>query len=271
MAIKTVHNIETIPKSFCKNLTYFFTDIDDTMTHQGLLPSQSFQAMWQLSKHGVKVVPVTGRPAGWCDHFARMWPVEGVIGENGAFYFSYDRVNNKMKRSYLATEEERQEGQRKLEKIKKRVLQEVPACKISADQPYRIADLAIDYCEDVAPLDQEGVAKICQIVEEEGATYKVSSIHINCWFGDYNKVACFKLFLEDFTGKSLSELQQYIVFIGDSPNDEPIFKELENGIAVANIKKFLPDLAYPPKYITTHETAEGFCEAINVILTKRND
>ena len=131
-----------------------------------------------------------------------------------------------MRRRYLATAEERQEGQRRLEKIKKTVLQEVPACKISADQPYRIADLAIDYCEDVAPLGQEDVARICQIIEQEGATYKVSSIHVNCWFGDYNKVACFKGFLEDFTGKSLSELQQHTAFIGDSPNDEPIFKEL---------------------------------------------
>ena len=135
MTVLQHQQIDQIPKSFCKNLEYFFTDIDDTMTHNGLLPANAYQAIWQLSEQGINVVPVTGRPAGWCDHFARMWPVKGVIGENGAFYFWYDRGQNHMNRVYLLTEEERQEGQRRLETIRTRVLKEVPACQISADQP----------------------------------------------------------------------------------------------------------------------------------------
>ncbi len=255
--------IDAIPASFCKNLRYFFTDIDDTMTHGGLLPASAYTAIWKLSEHGVNVVPVTGRPAGWCDHFARMWPVEGVIGENGAFYFSYDRAHNRMNRVYLLTEDERLAGQQGLERIRKRVLKEVPGCQISADQPYRIADLAIDFCEDVAPLSKEDIRQICRIVEEEGATYKVSSIHVNCWYGDHNKVTCLKHFLRDVTHQSL------IVFIGDSPNDEPMFQELEHSIAVANIRNFIADLHYHPTYITTHEAAEGFTEAVDSILCKR--
>ena len=65
---------------------------------------------------------MTGRPAGWCDHIARMWPVEGVVGENGAFYFSYDRVTHKMQRRYLLEEEERKHGQKMLEKIREAVM-----------------------------------------------------------------------------------------------------------------------------------------------------
>lgn len=269
MTISNAQNIESIPNSLCKNLQYFFTDIDDTMTHNGLLPFQSLQAIWTLFEHRVKVVPVTGRPAGWCDYFARMWPVEGIVGENGAFYFSYDRKARKMKRRYLLEEEERKHGQEKLKKIEERVLKEVPQCKISADQPYRIADLAIDFCEDVEPLEKKDIDMICQIVGEEGAMYKVSSIHVNCWFGDYDKVTCLKQFLQDRTAKHFSELQEQSIFIGDSPNDEPIFKEFTHTIAVANIKKFLADLEYPPKYITTGETAQGFSEAIDIILKKR--
>ncbi len=269
MSISYSQQIESIPKILCEQLAYFFTDIDDTMTDEGLLPFQSLEALWKLFKHGINVVPVTGRPAGWCDHIARMWPVEGVVGENGAFYFSYNRKTRKMKRTYLQSDEERQRGQQMLKSIQQRVLNEVPQCKISADQPYRIADLAIDFCEDVEPLEKHDIDRICRIVREEGAAYKVSSIHVNCWFGEYDKVTCLKQFLEDMTGKHFSALQEQSIFIGDSPNDEPIFKEFTHTIAVANIEKFLPELHYPPKYITTKDTAEGFTEAVDTILRKR--
>ena len=264
-----ISNIESIPASVCRNLQFFFSDIDDTMTRDGQLPFQSLQALWRLSEQGVRVVPVTGRPAGWCDYFARMWPVAGVIGENGAFYFSYDRERRKMHRRYLLAEEERRQGQQGLKRIETRVLKEVPQCKISADQPYRIADLAIDFCEDVEPLTRGEIEKICRIVSEEGATYKVSSIHVNCWYGEYDKVTCLKQFLQDLSGKSLDDLQEQVAFSGDSPNDEPIFKEFTHSIAVANIKNFLDDLQHPPRYITESEAADGFCEAVDIILRKR--
>ncbi|MCP4404905.1 MAG: HAD-IIB family hydrolase [bacterium] len=266
-----ISNIESIPVSVCRNLQFFFTDIDDTITRDGQLPFHSLQALWRLFEEGVQVVPVTGRPAGWCDYFARMWPIAGVIGENGAFYFSYDRETRKMHRYYLLDEKERQDGQQGLERIKARVLQEVPQCKISADQAYRITDLAIDFCEDVEPLTKEEIETICRIVSEEGATYKVSSIHVNCWFGEYNKVTCLKQFLQDSIGKSLDTLQEQMVFSGDSPNDEPIFKEFIHSIAVANIKNFLAELQYPPRYITKNEAADGFCEAVDIILRKRDE
>lgn len=269
MTVSKNQPIDQIPTSFCKGLRYFFTDIDDTMTHNGLLPAEAYQAIWKLFEHSLNVVPVTGRPAGWCDHFARMWPVEGVIGENGAFYFSYDRSQNRMNRVYLLDEEERREGQQRLEAVRTRVLQEVPGCQISADQPYRIADLAIDFREDVEPLSKDDVRRICHIAEEEGATYKVSSIHVNCWYGDHNKVACLKQFLQDIADQSFEAVQSSIVFIGDSPNDEPMFQELAHSIAVANIRNFLSDLQYHPTYITEREAAQGFAEAVNVILRKR--
>lgn len=267
--LHTGQPITAIPREFCQNLRYFFSDIDDTMTHRGLLPADAYRAIWQLFEHGVQVVPVTGRPAGWCDHIARMWPVTGVIGENGAFYFAYDRATNTMQREYLLTEAERRESQNRLQAIRERVLVEVPGCRISADQPYRIADLAIDYCEDVAPLSKADVRRICEIVEEEGATYKVSSIHVNCWYGEHTKIACLHRFLRDYTGAPLENVQEQIAFIGDSPNDEPIFKELKHSMAVANIRHFLDELDFPPTYITTQETAAGFCEAIAEIVGKR--
>jgi len=264
-----LYPISSISKYFCKNLEILFTDIDDTITTNGLITCSSFSAVWDLYKNKISVVPVTGRPAGWCDHIARMWPVKGIIGENGAFYFAYDRKRKKMMRRYLLSENERIEGQKKLIKIKERILKEVPDCGISADQSFRITDLAIDYKEDVEPFGKKEIEKICKILDKEKACYKISSIHINCWYGSFDKLKGVKTFLKDLYNKELSELQNRIVFIGDSPNDEPMFKEIKNSIAVSNINVFLNDLEYPPLYITNQESSLGFAEAVNEILKKR--
>jgi len=263
--------IRDIPIDLCRNLKIFFTDIDDTITSSGLLTVESFTALCQLHEAGIEVVTVTGRPAGWCDHIARMWPVAAVIGENGAFYYSYDREARKMRRVHLISERDRVEGREKLGRVRQRVLKEVPACRIAADQPFRITDLAVDFCEDVVPpLSSEDVEAICSIIEEEGAAYKISSIHINCWYGNFDKVTGVRRFLAD-GGQDLSsaEVQDSILFAGDSPNDEPMFAALRHSIAVANIRTFLKRLHHFPAYITEKESAEGFSEAARTILKKR--
>ncbi len=262
-------DISLIPDILCSNLEYLFTDIDDTITTEGMMPASTLSDIWKLSQTGIKVVLVTGRPAGWCDYFARMWPIAGIIGENGAFYYSYNRDEKKMKRVYLQSEDERKKGQKKLNIIKKRVLEEVPGSGVSSDQAFRIADLAIDFCEDVTPLGIDQVQKICSIAEEEGAVFKVSSIHINCWYGDYDKLICFDRLLKDFTGKSLHEIEEKIIYIGDSPNDEPMFKELKYSAAVNNIVNFLDSMEHYPVYKSDKDSGDGFKEIVDVILTKR--
>ena len=264
-----IQDINFIDSEFCKNFEYLFTDIDDTITTDGMMPSSTLEDIWRLSDSGIQVVLVTGRPAGWCDYFARMWPIAGIIGENGAFYYSYNRSEKKMKRVYLQSEDERIKGQNKLEIIKKRVLEEVPGCGVSSDQAFRIADLAIDFCEDVAPLDIDSIHKICTIAKEEGAVAKVSSIHINCWYGDYDKLICFDKFLKDFTGKPLDEMEDQIIYIGDSPNDEPMFEKLKYSAAVNNIINFLDRMEHYPVYKAEKNSGDGFKEIVDVILTKR--
>ena len=77
------------------------TDIDDTLTESGRLPAIAYQALENLHEAGLIVIPVTGRPAGWCDMIARQWPVDGVVGENGAFYFRYEQSASRMIRKYM--------------------------------------------------------------------------------------------------------------------------------------------------------------------------
>ncbi len=262
--------VRELPAERCQTLTTLVSDLDDTITTGGMLPASTFQALWALSAAGVRAVVVTGRPAGWCDHIARMWPVAGVIGENGALIYAYDRPARRMRRTYLLGEEERREGRRRLERIRERVLKEVPGCAIANDQPFRLADLAVDFREDVGPLGPAEIREICRIMESEGATYKVSSIHINCWYGAFDKVSGLRRLLAD-EGRDLDDAQEResMLFTGDSPNDEPLFQALETTIGVANILPFLPDLRHPPAYITEQEAAAGFAEAVEIILEKR--
>ena len=258
-----------IPADLCRRLGYLFTDIDDTLTTNGLLPEASFSSIWDLTRAGIQVVPVTGRPAGWCDHIARMWPVAAVIGENGAFYYSYDHAKKTMRRRYAVAQEDLAADREKLARIARRVLEEVPGTAIAADQPFRISDCAIDFCEDVPALGDESIDRICRILSSEGVRWRVSSIHVNFWARDFDKMSCLRLFLEERETRSLSELGESIAFIGDSPNDEPLFEGVPHTIAVGNIRRFIARITHLPEYIAVGDSADGFSESVQLILAKR--
>ncbi|MCH9047111.1 MAG: HAD hydrolase family protein, partial [SAR324 cluster bacterium] len=152
--------LHAFPPEARRRIRYVLTDIDDTLTCHGRLPAVAFSALERLHMAGLTVVPITGRPAGWCDHIARMWPVDGVVGENGAFYFRYHRARRKMIRRFMQSATERAENRRRLARLRRRILDEVPGSALAADQHYRETDLAIDYCEDVERLNAERVRRI---------------------------------------------------------------------------------------------------------------
>jgi len=258
-----------IPADLCRDLAWLFTDIDDTLTSDGILPDTAYRALWDLSRAGISVVPVTGRPAGWCDHIARMWPVAAVVGENGAFVYSYDRASRRMSRLSAGEAGTAAADRSRLEWVAARVLREVPGTALAADQAFRVSDFAIDYCEDVPPLPPEKVDEICALLEEEGVVFKVSSIHVNFWLGGFDKLSGVRLFLSHRAGTRLEDADQRSLFIGDSPNDEPLFAGFSHTISVANIRRFLPRLRHLPEFITDGDSAAGFCEAAEAILRRR--
>ena len=230
--------IEKMPAAVKKGIRYVLADIDDTLTLYGRLPAVVFAAMEDLKKAGIRMVPITGRPAGWCDHIARMWPVDGIVGENGAFYFHYDDTRRKMKRRYFKSEKQRKIDSQKLKKLKGVILRQIPGCRVSADQQYREADLAIDYCEDVPPLPIEDVDRIVRLFEAAGARAKVGSIHVNGWFGEYDKLTMTRIMFAEVFEDDLEAVKESIVFIGDSPNDIPMFQFFPHSVGVANILEF---------------------------------
>lgn len=244
-------------------------DIDDTLTTDGKLTAVAYSALESLQASGLITVPITGRPAGWCDHIARMWPVDAVVGENGALYFRYDSAARRMAARYHHDAAARTAHRRKLDALRDRILQEIPGAAVASDQAYREADLAIDYCEDVAALPADAVARIVELFEAAGARAKVSSIHVNGWFGDYDKLSMTKrLFAEQFD-TDLDAAQGTFIFIGDSPNDAPMFGFFDHSVGVANIRGFADRLDASPTYVTDASSGEGFAELADFLLQNR--
>jgi len=259
--------IDKFPAKEKAGIRFVLTDIDDTLTHQGRLPSVVFGAMERLQKAGIRVLPVTGRPAGWCDHITRMWPVDGLVGENGAFYFRYDDDRKQMIRRYWKTEAERIRDREKIAGLKERILDAVPGCAVSADQAYREADLAIDFCEDVPPLPQERIDEIVRLFEAAGAIAKPSSIHVNGWFGAYDKLAMTRILFKELFDLAVDRDRDRVLFIGDSPNDCPMFDFFPHSVGVANVMAFKGRLSAEPSWVTGKEGGYGFAEMVDHLLS----
>jgi HAD superfamily hydrolase (TIGR01484 family) len=242
-------------------------DIDDTLSTHGKLTAAAYAALWRLHEAGLTVAVVTGRPAGWCDHIARFWPVNAVIGENGAFYFYHD--GQKLQQRFVYGPEDRRRFRQRLEAVKSKILAEVPGCALASDQLYRESDLAIDFCEDVPPLDRSAVLRIKALFEEAGARAKISSIHVNGWYGEFDKLSTVSLWAAERLGCDLERERATFVFCGDSPNDEPMFRYFPLSFGMANVRPFLPWITHPPAFICEQECGAGFCEVVDMLLKSR--
>jgi HAD superfamily hydrolase (TIGR01484 family) len=252
-------------------IRFVLTDIDDTLTLDGRLPACAYAAMENLDHMGIRVIPITGRPAGWCDLIARQWPIAGIVGENGAFYFRYDARTRRMQRRYAKDSATRLKDRELLLALQQQILKKFPMAALSADQPYREADLAIDFAEDIGPLPRDMVLDIVAMFEAAGATAKVSSIHVNGWYGSYDKLSMTRVFFREIYDIDIDDpaAQTQISFAGDSPNDQPMFGFFPLSFGVANVVEFADLLTSPPKFVTPSQGGHGFAELADAILKAR--
>jgi len=246
-------------------IRYILMDIDDTLTREGKLLASSYSALWNLKEAGLKVIPVTGRPAGWCDLIAREWPVDGVVGENGALAFWEENAVLKAKFHPNAVRNDHPI----LERIKERAFSEISGLRPAKDQFSRLFDIALDFAEEAPVLPLSAAQRIKAIAEEEGAVAKISSIHVNIWMGAYDKLSMAERFLASHFGWKAGAGDREVVFVGDSPNDEPMFKRFPLACAVANIRRYAALLSHLPAYVATRECGEGFAEIAEVLLRNR--
>ncbi len=263
--------LASCPRTVLANVRGVFTDIDETVSTTGHLTAEAYDALEALKKAGLLVIPVTGRPAGWCDHIARFWPVDAVIGENGAFWMWHDRKVGRLRTRFIQSDAKRADGRRRLEAVRADVLREVAGTAIASDQPYRLADLAIDFCEDVPPLPRRDVERIVAIFKRHGAEAKISSIHVNGWFGDYDKLTTTRAMMAELFDVDLEAMREDYVFSGDSPNDSPMFGFFPNGVGVANVRDFADAMPHLPRWITARRSGAGFVELAQALIAARRD
>lgn len=257
--------IAELPAETSRDLIGVFCDIDDTLTWEGEIVPEAMTALFAAREAGLRVVPITGRPAGWVDHIARMWPVEGVVGENGGLWFYMG--DGAMHRRFAQSAADRRRNRERLTELGGLILHKVPGCALASDQPYRELDLAIDFCEDVPRLPEEAIDAIEGHFRAAGATSKVSSIHVNGWYGEFDKLSGCRSFVQDRWGESLDTSKW--AYFGDSANDEPMFEAFSTSIGVANVRDFLDRMERHPTWICKGNGGHGFAEGIRVILDGR--
>jgi hypothetical protein len=195
-----------------------------------------------------------------------MWPVDAVVGENGALYMRYDNARRRLVRRFVDDEVTRRAHRERLAGIAEKIVAAVPGCALASDQRYRESDLAIDFCEDVPALPRAAVDRIVALMQAEGMTAKVSSIHVNGWFGSYDKLAMTRTLCAEVFGIDIDAEREHFAFAGDSPNDAPMFAFFPNAVGVANVREFADRIATLPAYVTQAEAGAGFAELADFLL-----
>ena len=246
-----------------RRITGVFMDIDDTLTTNGVISERALSALHQLQQAGISVIAITGRPVGWSVPFAREWPVDAIVAENGAVALVGEH------KYYLQDAATRASNQLKMSKVLATILQTVPNARASQDSSGRETDIAIDHSE-YAFLDAQDIAKVVHIMRENGMTATVSSIHINGWYGEHNKLEGARWITHTLLGRDLDTETNAWAYVGDSTNDQVMFAHFINSIGVANIKVFEKELQHFPRYITPSERGEGFAEVVDALLLARS-
>lgn len=246
-----------------------FTDIDDTLTSDGRLTEQAYQALCALAAAGFVIVPVTGRSAGWAHMIVKTWPVRAVIAESGGLYLTRDPASGRLLQRFHGDEAQVRADRVRLAAHASRVLAAVPGLAPASDNAYRLVDLALDHCEEVPALPPAEVARAIGLFRGAGFSARASSVHVNAWVGDFDKGPMAHRLLDDcFGGGPLADPARW-AFIGDAPNDASMFADFVHSVGVANITAHAERLPAPPAYVTRGRSGEGFVEFAQHLLASR--
>jgi HAD superfamily hydrolase (TIGR01484 family) len=255
------------PSAFAgQSLVGVFTDIDDTLTTDGAITPDALEALGALRGAGIHVIPITGRPVGWSEPFALQWPVDAIVPENGAV--ALVREGKGLRKLYQQDGEVRAANFARMQRAVQRIVREVPGAVPARDSAGRETDIAIDHGEFVH-LPPERIAQVVRMMQDEGMNATVSSIHINGWYGDHNKLAGARWIVRELLGRELDAEIGRWVYVGDSTNDVLMFEHFPHSVGVANIRRFEAELSHPPRYITPSERGAGFAEVARAVLAAR--
>jgi len=255
------------PAAARRQIAGVFTDIDDTLTTDGAITPEAWQALRDLQAAGLQVVAITGRPVGWSLPFAAAWPLDALVAENGAVALLPDAPDG-LRRLYQQDAATRAANFARLQQVAQRVLREVPGARLAQDSPGRETDIAIDHSE-FNQLPSAAIAQVLAILRAEGLNATVSSIHINGWYGEHDKLSGARWILRERWSRELDAELAHWVYVGDSPNDQRMFQHFPHSVGVANLRRFEAELQHRPRYITEGERGTGFAEVAEAVLAGR--
>ena len=254
------------PANERRELVGVFTDIDDTLTTDGAITPDALAALHGLKAGGLLVIAITGRPIGWCEPFAQTWPVDALVAENGAVAFV--RARGLSAKVYQQDAHTRAINFGRLQALAQRLLREVPGAKLAQDSAGRETDIAIDHSE-FTRLPPGQIAQVVQIMQAEGMTATVSSIHINGWYGEHNKLSGARWIVQQLYQRELDAERARWAYVGDSANDQVMFQHFAHSVGVANILGVAAQLTHLPRYVTVAERGAGFAEVAAAVLAAR--
>lgn len=264
--------ISTLSLKQAEKIEWLLTDVDDTLTWEGKLPDATLRALYELEAVGVKVVAVTGACAGWCDQISKLWPVHGVIGENGAFWMQKNASGFEV--HSIVPVQEMRTLQAKLRLELEAMLEDYQGVGFASDQPFRFCDVAINLSQDREPVPQaiaEELLHKARALNIDGMPVyaSLSSIHLNVWLGEHSKRISGEAYLRansDFESLSLENIS----YVGDSQNDEAMFEWLPTTFGVSNIQHVLDQLSYQPSHLLTQNGGFGFAELAKRIVEAKH-
>ncbi len=239
-----------------------FSDIDDTLTHDAAVTVEAYAAIVRARDAGMRIVLVTGRPAGWAEVLASLWPVDAAIAENGGI--AYLKRDRRLEKMYFEVTDPAEDA-RKLAAVADDVLRTFPFARRSDDSSLRITDLAFDIGEN-QHLPREQIDAITARLRALGARTLVSSVHAHGFFHGADKAKMAARVANVLWGETEAEVAASYAFVGDSPNDQAAFAFFERSIGVANVRRYADVLKPPPRYVTPSPYGRGFAEAIDALL-----
>lgn len=251
-----------------------FTDVDDTLTQDGKLSARTYEALWQLREAGIPVVPVTGRSYGWAHMMLSQWPVDAVIAESGGVYLYRDKPPapsasgpTQLKVVFFDATDKVAEDRKRLMSSCEQILEDYPQLQFASDNALRQVDVAIDYCEDVPRVPMAVVQEVIQTLHQAGFQARNSTVHINAWFGQFDKGPMALRYLKEVHALCETQAQERWAFIGDAPNDRSMFSLFPRSVGVANIQPFLNEMARDrPACLTRASHGDGFIEFAHLLL-----
>ncbi|MGS0897077.1 HAD-IIB family hydrolase [Burkholderia stagnalis] len=255
--------LSAAPVETFSSVRFLLTDMDETLTYRGRLAAPTYAALERLQADGIRVIPVTAAPAGWCDQMARMWPVDGVIGENGGLFIRRTADGHGAERRYWHATDDLDGARDALRRIARQVEAAVPAARRADDQDFRLTSLA--YARTGGDLDH----RVLDALVAAGADATINNLWILGWVGGYDKLSMSLRVLSDAFGIDAGAAPGCVAYSGDSSNDAPMFGFFTHTAGVSTVVEYLPRLPVPPRWITNGPGGSGFVEFADAILRAR--